>query len=345
MTGPRPAQDLTCATLNRMRLVPLIALLSILEGCANHSTPPVRLAIGGQSQLVYLPATLAEQLKLYESEGVHVTLIDSQAGAKSLEALLGGSVDVVCGYFDHVIQMNAQGRNLKAFVALQRFPGLALVVSPATKRKIDSIASLKGAIIGVSSPGSSTDLLVRYLLSRNGVAPADVSFTGIGMAAGAVAAMEHGKVDAAVMAEPAISLLARRAGMLHVLADTRNEEGVRQVFGVEHYPAAVFYSTGEWLAANPQAAAAMARAMQKTLVYLQTTPQDAAAKMPAAFQGDDPGLYAQAVQRALPMYSKDGRMPQDGPELVKSVLSVSIEQVRGFKIDPAASFTNQWLKE
>jgi NitT/TauT family transport system substrate-binding protein len=331
----------------RVRLASICTILFILASCSkpvSQNGKSVRLAVGGQSQLVYLPATLAHELNHYQEVGLDVTISDFQGGAKALEALLGGSADVVCGFFDHVIQMQAEGRKLKSFVTMQQLLGLALVASPGTKRKVSSIADLKGAVVGVSSPGSSTDLFLKYLLSQNGVAPSDVSTVAVGMSAGAIASMERGKVDAAVMAEPAIATLSRRAGMLHILADTRNAEGVKKIFGIEHYPAAVFYSTHDWLAKNPQTAAALARAIRKTLEALHANPQLAATKMPAAFQGEEPGLYALSVLRALPMYTKDGRMPEDGPALVQKVLSVSLPKVRDAKIDLKETFTNEWLQ-
>ncbi|MBL8221446.1 MAG: ABC transporter substrate-binding protein, partial [Bryobacterales bacterium] len=154
-----------------MRSLALLAVLCAV-GCSSSKSPTgeVRIAVGGQAQLVYLPTTLAQQLGEYEKQKLRVSLSDFPGGAKALEALIGGSADVVSGFFDHVIQMRAEGRKLRSFVTIQRFPGLALVVSPATKRQIRTIADLKGAIVGVSAPGSSTDLMLKYLLAQNNVA-------------------------------------------------------------------------------------------------------------------------------------------------------------------------------
>jgi NitT/TauT family transport system substrate-binding protein len=156
--------------------------------------------------------------------------------------------------------------------------------------------------------------------------------------------MERGKVDAAMMGEPSISLLEKRAGSLRILVDTRSKDGLRQALGVDHYPAAVLYSTEDWLRKNSASAASLSHALEKTLRYLQSSPQEAATKMPGEFQGDDPALYAQVVQHALAMYSPDGRMPDDGPGIVKKVLSTTLEKVRESKLDLNASFTNQFLQ-
>jgi NitT/TauT family transport system substrate-binding protein len=63
----------------------------------------VKIAIGGAACLCYLPTVLAKQLGAFEKAGVDVELIDFKGGSQSLTAVLGGSADVVSGYFDHTV--------------------------------------------------------------------------------------------------------------------------------------------------------------------------------------------------------------------------------------------------
>lgn len=316
--------------------------LGALAGCkapSRHDAYPVRIAVGGQSQLVYLPATLADRLGHYRDEGLDVAISDFPGGAKALEALWGGSADVVCGFYEHTIQMAADGRAVRAFVIMQRLPGLALVVSPASPRKIDSIAALRGATVGVSSPGSSTSLLLTYLLRRNHVPPDQVAQSGVGMSAGAVAAMERGKVDAAVMADPALAILEQRTGALRILADTRTEAGLLAALGVKEYPAASLYTTAAFLEKSPGPAEKLARAIGRTLAWMAShTPEEIAAAMPPEFRGEDSRVYVESIRRALPMYSRDGRMPAGGPQAVRGILGEVLEQVKTAKFDTAATY-------
>ncbi|MDX1983375.1 MAG: ABC transporter substrate-binding protein [Bryobacteraceae bacterium] len=325
-----------------IRIAIATAVCLILSGCASPDRPAsshVRIAVGGQSQLVYLPATLAAQLGHYRDEGLDVALTDFPGGAKALEALWGGSADVVCGFYEHTIQMAAEGRPLKAFVIMQRLPGLALAVSPATARSIASIADLRGATVGVSSPGSSTSLFLRFLLKRNQVAWDDVAEVGVGMSAGAVAAMERGKVDAAVMADPALAVLEKRAGNVRILADTRTVTGAETAFGTGSYPAASLYTTPAWLDKSPGTAEKLARAIRRTLIWMrQHPPEEIAAAMPPEFAGEDTALYTESIRRAMPMYSPDGQMPSGGPQAVTAVLGDVLEKVKGAKFDPAATY-------
>ena len=104
----------------------LVLWLVLLSACSRptviQSGPKVVIAVGGQAQLVYLPVTLAAQLGYYHDEGLEVELHDFPGGSKALEALLGGSADVVSGFFDHTVQMAAEGKRIRSFVAMLRYP-------------------------------------------------------------------------------------------------------------------------------------------------------------------------------------------------------------------------------
>ncbi len=243
------------------------------------------MAVGGRTQFIYLSATLAGELGYFESEGLAVSLEDFPGGAKSLEALLGGSADVVCGFYDHTIQMAAQGRELREFVAVLRYPGLVVAT---TKPGITRIEDLKGKIVGVSAPGSSTHMFLNYLLTTHGLKPADVSTPSIGMGSTSVGAMTHGTVDAAIMTDPALEIVRKETPGLHILADTRTEAGVREVFGVETYPSVVLYSTAQWLAAHREEAGRLTRAMLRTMDWMRThSPEEIRKRMPPEFRTND----------------------------------------------------------
>ena len=304
--------------------------------------PHVRIAVGGQNQLTYLPATLARELGFYRDEHLDIELQDHAGGAKSLQALLGGSADIVCGFYDHTIQMAAEGREFVAFVTMLRFPGLVLVTSP--RSPVTTIEDLKGRVAGVTSPGSSSHMLLTFLLRRHGVPVDSVSVTGIGAVGTAVAAVERGTVDAAMMADPAFTIVQRRAPGGRVLADLRNAEGVKAALDANTYPAAVFYSSGDWVRANRDTAARLARAIKRTLGWMHThTADEIAAKLPADFRGDNSAVFVEALGNTMAMYSPDGVMPDDGPKAVHALLSESLDKVKTATIDLSKTYTNEFV--
>ncbi|HKB53123.1 MAG TPA: ABC transporter substrate-binding protein, partial [Ramlibacter sp.] len=140
----------------------------------------VAIAVGGKPAFYYLPLTISEQLGYFKSEGLEVEISDFAGGAKALQALMGGSADVVSGAYEHTINMQARNQFIKEFVLMGRAPQISVGVSTKTMPHYKSIADLKGKKVGVSAPGSSTNLVVDLLLSRAGVKSSDVSFVGVG---------------------------------------------------------------------------------------------------------------------------------------------------------------------
>jgi NitT/TauT family transport system substrate-binding protein len=320
-------------------LIRTVICFLLLAGCAGRRAADIKIAIGGQAQLIYLPVTLAQELGYYKDAGLNVTLLDFPGGAKALEALMGGSADVVCGFYDHTIQMAAQGKDLRAFVAMLRYPGLVLV-SPSFGR----IEDLKGKTAGVSAPGSSTHMFLNYLLVKHGMKPDDVSNASIGMSATAVGAVTHNKVDAAVMTDPALAIVRKQMPGLHILADTRTLEGIRSVFGVESYPSAVLYSKTEWIEKNRDTARQLAGVITKTLSWMRShTPEEIRDKMPASFRTEDAATDAEVLRTAQAMLSVDGKFTPEAVEVVRKVLSTSLPAVRDAKIDLGKTYTNDLI--
>jgi NitT/TauT family transport system substrate-binding protein len=210
---------------------------------------------------------------------------------------------------------------------------------------MERIEDLKGGIVGVTAPGSSSHFLVNYLLARRGLAPEQVSVLGISAGATAIAAMERGKVDAGVLTDPTFTLLRKRHPDLRVLADTRNTEGVQAVYGVADYPASVLYAKEEWIRANPETARRLARAIHRVLRWIQEhSAEEIAAQMPVEFQAGDAASYVEALKGCRAMFSPDGLMPAEGPEAVRRVLGQSLEKVRAAQIDLGKTYTNEFVQ-
>ena len=321
------------------RWFPSLLAAAALTSCAHRETAaPVRLAVGGQAQLIYLVATLADTLGYYHDESLAVTIQDFPGGAKSLEALLGGSADAVCGFYDHTIQMAAQGKSLRAFLSILRYPGL-VAASPSAA----DIAGLKGKIVGVSAAGSSTQMFLNYLLTTHGLKPGDVSVASIGMSATAIAAITHSKVDAAIMTDPALEIVRQQMPDLKILADTRTADGVRAVFGVDQYPSVVLYSTPAWLAAHPDEARKLARAGLRAMDWIRAhSPEEIRAKLPDAFKTSNEAADLEGLKSLQSMLSPDGKMTLEAAAAVEKVLALSLESVRDSKLDLAGTFTNEF---
>ena len=212
---------------------------------------------------------LAKQLGEYDKAGLDVELINFKGGSQALTAVLGGSADVVSGYFDHCVNLAAKQQFMQSIVVYDRYPGFALVVAPSHNAAVKSIKDLAGKKVGVSAPGSSTDFFLKYMLAKNGVDPNSVAVIGIGLEATAVAAMERGLVEAAIMLDPAVTLLQGKFKDLKILSDTRTQKDTLGVFGGE-YPGGSLYTRVDWIEKHPKKIAGPRHRHRRTLKWIQS---------------------------------------------------------------------------
>jgi NitT/TauT family transport system substrate-binding protein len=333
------------ASFVRRLVMSLIALLlssGLMSGLALAQTK-ITLAVGGGGCLCYLPTILAKQLGEFEKAGLAVEVVDFKGGSESLKAVIGGSADVVSGYFDHCVNLAAKKQSLTAFVVYDRFPGLVLVVSPKHNGEVKSVKDLANKKVGVSAPGSSTDFFLKYLLSKNGVDPNSVAVIGVGLGGSAIAAMEQGQIDAAVMLDPAVTVLKSKYADLQILSDTRTQKDTLAVFGGE-YPGGALYTKTEWIAGHEKEVQGMATAIVATLKWIHShTPEEIMAKMPPEMVGKDPALYLAALKNTIPMYSETGRMDPKGAAAVLAVFSQSSPDVAKANIDLSKTYTNTYV--
>jgi NitT/TauT family transport system substrate-binding protein len=327
------------------RLATALAALALTSGVAFAQMSKVTLAVGGASCLCYLPTMLAHQLGEFKKAGVDVNVVQFKGGSESLKAVIGGSADVVSGYFDHCVNLAAKGQHLQSFVVYDRFPGFALVVSPKHNNEIKSVKDLANKKVGVSAPGSSTDFFLKYVLRKNGVDPGKVAVIGIGLDDTAVAAQEQGQVDAAVMLDPAVTILGGKYKDLRILADTRSQKDTVSMFGGE-YPGGALYTKAEWIQAHPKEVQAMTNAILATLKWIHShTPEEIADKMPPELVGKDKATYVAALKNMLPMYSLDGKMDPKGAAAVLAVFSQGSPDVAKANIDLSKTYTNAFVEK
>jgi NitT/TauT family transport system substrate-binding protein len=322
----------------------LLAALVLSSGLALAQSK-VTLAVGGGSCLCYLPTMLAQALGEYEKAGVNVEIVDFKGGSESLKAVIGGSADVVSGYFDHCVNLAAKGQHLQSFVVYDRYPGFALVVSPKHTSEINSIKDIANKKVGVSAPGSSTDFFLKYMLSKNGVDPNSIGVIGIGLEATAVAAMEQGSVDAAIMLDPAVTLLQGKYKDLKILSDTRTQHDTFAVFGGE-YPGGALYTRSDWIAKHEKETQALTNAIVASLKWIHShAPEEILAKMPDELIGPDKALYLAALKNTIPMYSQTGKMDPKGAQAVLAVFSQSVPEIAKANIDLSKTYTNRFVDQ
>src|SRR5258707_6320657 len=88
----------------------------------------VHIAVGGKVALYYLPLTITERLGYFKDEGLNVRISDFAGGTRSLEAVVGGSADVVSGSYEHTINIQSRKQHFQAVELSVAAPWISAVI-------------------------------------------------------------------------------------------------------------------------------------------------------------------------------------------------------------------------
>jgi NitT/TauT family transport system substrate-binding protein len=326
-----------------LQLLLSLLLAATLPAQAQPEKPRVTIAVGGKAALYYLPLTLAAQLGYFRQEGLEVEILDFPGGAKSLQAMMGGSADVVSGGYDHTIVMQARGQKVTAFVLQGATPAISLGVPKSKAASWRGPQDLRGMKVGVTAPGSSTHMFLNALLARANLSADDVSVIGVGTGPSAVAAMQAGHLDAIANIEPVMTLL-ERAGTIETVVETVSEQGAKALFGAA-LPSGCLYTKQSFIDRNPKTVQALTNAMVRALRWLAAaSPDDVARTVPAPYLLGDRALYLQAFAKQRPGYSRSGRIPpEDAAQMLKVLqgFEPAVKASRGIQLSD--TYTNRFV--
>lgn len=332
-----------------MRTLAALAVGTMVALAAGAQAPEkkkITIAVGGKNLFYYLPLSVAERKGYFKDEGLDVEIPDFAGGAKALQALVGGSADMVSGAYEHTINMAAKKQPIKAVVLQAKFSSIVLLLPKDKAAKYKGPADLKGLKVGVTAPGSSTNMFVNNILAKGGLKPTDISVVGVGAGSGAVAAMEKGEIDALSNLDPVVTQL-ESTGKFVPVADSRTEKGMQEIYGGD-YHASVIYITDEYIKKYPNTVQAVVNAMVRANRWVaKATPQEIVDLMPDAYKGGNPSLYKQGLLKNMIGYSEDGQMSMKAAQNVYKVLKQFEPSVikAGDSIRLEQTFDNSFAKK
>lgn len=310
---------------------------------AHLEKPSIRLAVGGKALVAYLPLTIAERHGYFAKEGLDVEINDFQGGAKALEALVGGSADVVCGAYEHTLYMAAKGIAIEAVALQANSFGLVVGIAKEKAAAYHGLPDLKGMKIGVTGPGSASDMGLRMLLAKASLTADDVSIIGVGGGAAAVAAVKAGRVDAIGNFDPVISLL-QRDGAIKTILDTRKRQDLDTLYGGP-FAASAFYVDARFAQRNPETVQAFVNAVVAALAWLgKASTDDIVAAVPPEYYGGDRALYRAMIESNRERVSPDGRISTEAAEITYRNLAMFDDTLKRAKIDLAKTYDNAFVE-
>src|SRR4029450_8960804 len=133
----------------RRMLKALAAALGLLviastAGAQALEKPKLTIGVGGKPLFYYLPLTIAGGNGYFKAEGLDVEIQDFPGGARALQALLGVSIDVVSGAYEHTITQQAKGQFIEALVLQGKYAGIVLGMPKDKAAAYKSPSDLKG---------------------------------------------------------------------------------------------------------------------------------------------------------------------------------------------------------
>ncbi len=239
-----------------------------------------------------MPLELGVKLGNFKDEGLDVTVENFQAGgSKALQALIGGSVDGTVGFYDHTIQMQAQGKEISCVFLLNDIPGVLIGVRKALTDKVKTGADLKGLKLGITAPGSSTDTMARYHIKKSGLGPRDVNIIAVGSGAPGMVALEAEDVDALVYFRPYRDAAGAQSNAAQPLFDARTEEIQAGVRLAPTHHRLRFYLQRSFIDKNPETVQRLvnARAEDQSLDPDEHRPSSWSDAIPAGYKTDNCG--------------------------------------------------------
>ena len=213
-SGSRQWPEPGMAWDRRTTLKSLVGAAGVIavSGCAGEpgdGMTGVRLAFCGQL-LCVVPYEVSRVRGHFAEQGLAVELVYTRGGNAAMQALVGGAVDYAGTSFDVALQAAANGAPIRRVASTGRLPLFALATAPSQAGAIDSVAGLEGRTVGISALGNADHALLLYLLDQAGADTDGVRFAAIGT--NVFDALRIGQVDAAMLQEPALSLIVEAGG-------------------------------------------------------------------------------------------------------------------------------------
>jgi len=188
------------------------ALLCGIASIAHAQTPKLRVAYTAFAS-TFTILWVGKDSGLYQKYGADMDLLYIGSSTKSVQALLGGDIDIVYSAAGAVVDANLAGADL-VMVGCQYDKGQT---SFFTTAPIASIGDLKGKAVGVTRFGAFSDFVARHVLKKHRLQPIkDVALIQLGGTQEIIAGMQNNLVQGGSVSLP-LTLNAKKLGFRELM--------------------------------------------------------------------------------------------------------------------------------
>jgi NitT/TauT family transport system substrate-binding protein len=271
---------------------------------------PVRIAYVSRS-ILDMPYMMARDRGFFREEGLDVEFIFMKA-IQTVQAMLAGGVDFGTATGTG-ISAAVNGADVRVVFALTDKPSFDMIALP----NITNVQQMRGKKLGISAPGSLTEILARQILLVNKIPLEQVAMLPLGTSDVTYIALKAGTIDATMLQVPQ-NFIAQ-------------DEGYRKIAaGADVYRAVQggLTTTKAVIAERPEVVTRVIRATQKALRLIRTDKTFTVnfIKGPFLDMGKDRDKYAERVyETALQLFLPSGAVDE---KLQREMIATAAQRVK-----------------
>ncbi|MDR7402666.1 MAG: ABC transporter substrate-binding protein [Armatimonadota bacterium] len=297
----------------------LVVLVLWLAAAGAGAPAKGKILIGASSSATWLPILLADARGFFAAEGVDVEIRIFRSAPDAARALVAGEIQFAGLAVERGIQATLQGRPVRSVMAIGNYPPSTIIVRADAPIIPGDLAALKGKTIGIV-PGGWSEILVRFLVKKAGLAPGDVKMLSTPDPTTMFAALERRQVDMLSAIEP-VQSRALVEGRGKIYFDLMDPTQLGQVWP-RPFVATSLQATDAYLRVNRAATERVIRGIQRALDLLYRTPDQAVDYWAQQAPGVPKEVWSLAVKRLLVTWSRNGTLT---PAAVANVQELLLE--------------------
>lgn len=256
---------------------------------------------------------IAQKQGFFKQQGLDVRLQNFGSGLKSVQAVIAGGADIGGSSIEPVAAAAARDQPLKVIAPYAD----RLTVNITTPGAIKSVGDLRGKPVGIQDVGAFREIMVRYVLQRNGMTSQDVKYRPVA-SNGYLNALVAGQIDAAVLQQEQYFAVREREPSFHALVDLYKVQ--------PNYFYGTYFANEEWLGDHEDQAAAFATALMQAHRFMYENRSETV-KIAAQTTGYD----EKAVGRAYDVLLRRNKVFPVDAGLDRRRISYTLDQLEKLK--------------
>lgn len=306
-------------------ILSLLLLTLLAVGCTKKSDKgaksgePAKTVVRFATSAGNLPINFGIKKGYFAEQGIDLKVVIITGGVEAVTAAAAGEADL--GGMGSPIVVGAAAGVPITIVGSPPSSGQHFVL--VSKPQYKNFAELKGKPVSPGAPGQGTIQAFNVIAKAKGFKPSDFQTVNAGTSANALAALQAGKVEAAITSET-VGIKAELQGFGKIL------ERAVDYFG--HYQHSFTFATNKFIKENPDAIRRFLLAYRKTVEYLKAHPDEALQFAVTELQQDEIP-YKKVYAKEIPTWDTSGRVDFEGTENCIRIL----KELR--EIDPKVQVT------